>query len=120
MIETIIKYNIDKWLNYLIGGLLLFLSIRLLINPSTIEKFKFLNESELIRNVLGISEAVASILFLLNRTKIIGAIGLFIVFLFAAYVHLNVGKIPFALIPWTMGVLFVVYFDLKRKTDMNK
>lgn len=117
MTETILKYNIDKWLNKLIGLLLLFLSIRLLINPSTIESFKLLNPSEPVRFALGISEAVVSILFLFNRTKLAGAIGLLLVFVFAAYIHLNVGKIPFALIPWTLSVLFVIYFDKKRKTD---
>lgn len=115
MKELIIKYKIDKFINYLIGLLLLFLSIRLLFNPSTIEKFKIMEQSESIRHVLGVSEAIASILFLLDKTRIMGAIGLFIVFLFAAYIHLNIGKIPISLFPWTIGILFVVYFDKKRK-----
>lgn len=115
MKEIVLKYKIDKWLNYVIGLLLLFLSIRLLFNPNTIEKFKVFEQSETIRYILGISEAVVSILFLLNKTRIIGAVGLFLVFLLAAYIHLNVGKLPIALIPWSLGILFVVYFSKKRK-----
>lgn len=117
MQEIIFKYKIDKWLNYLVGLLLLFLSFRLLFNPGTIEKFKIFEQSELIRYILGISEAAVSILFLLNKTRMIGAIGLFIVFLFAAYIHLNIGKIPISLIPWSLSILFVVYFDKKRNID---
>lgn len=115
MKETILKYKIDRWLNYLIGILLLILSIRLLINPTTIEIFKSFKQPESSRFILGIGELIASTLFLYKKTKYLGAIGLFIVFIFAAYIHLNVGKIPIALIPWTLGILFVVYFYNIRK-----
>lgn len=112
----IIKNNIDNILRYLLGITLLILSMRVLFNSSTIETFKIFEQPEYIRQLLGISEVIASILFIINRTRMWGAIGLFLVFGLAAYIHLNIGKTPMGLIPWTLGILFVLYFDRKRKT----
>lgn len=110
---------IGKILRYLLGFMLLFLSLRVLFNSSTIEIFDKFKQPEIIRYILGISEVIASILFIVNRTKLKGAIGLFLVFLLAAYIHLNIGKIPWALIFWILGILLALYLE-KKKTTANK
>lgn len=114
MTNFIIRKNIDLILCYLLGAALLILSLRVLFNPSTIEKFQIFGQPEYIRWILAGGEAIASILLLIPKTRKCGAIGLFLVFALATYIHLNIGKIPFGLIPWSIGILFVMYFNRKR------
>lgn len=108
--------NIGRALRYLIGSMLLFLSLRVLFNASTIEVFSKFNQPEAIRYILGISEVIASILFLLNQTKTQGVIGLFLVFLLAAYIHLKIGQMPWALLLWIAGIIVALYLEKKKST----
>jgi hypothetical protein len=116
-LNFILRNNIDRILRYVLGIALLILSLRLLFNSGTIEKFNIFEQADYIRLILGISEVVASLLFIINRTQRWGVISLLLVF--AAYIHLNIGRIPYALAPWTLGILFVVFFERKRKATIN-
>lgn len=109
------KSKIVQWLRYLIGAALLFMSLWFIFSPNSDESFRKFQQPEYVRYILGWIEAIVSILFIINRTKIIGGFGLLMVFAFATYLHLNVGLTAYGLIPWTVGIIFCLAFDYSNK-----
>jgi hypothetical protein len=116
----ILKNKLDYILRYIVGTALLIVSLLFVLNPENAESFKVLNQPDPIRHILGWTEAAFCVLFIFYRTHYLGAFGLFIVFAFAAYLHLKVGIRPYGLIGWTVGILFVLYCDKRRKATANK
>lgn len=105
------KSKIVQWLQYLIGGVLLIMSLWFIINPNSSESFRKFQQPEYVRHILGWIEALVSLLFIINRTKFFGGIGLLLVFAFATYLHINVGLTAYGLIPWAVGIIFCLTFD---------
>ena len=118
--KFILKNNLDYILRYIMGTALLAVTLLFLFAPGSSESFKQLNQPDYVRQILGWSEVFFCVLFILYKTCIWGAIGLLAVFAFAAYLHLRVGVLPYGLIGWTVGVLFILYCDKYRKTTANK
>jgi hypothetical protein len=116
----ILKNKFDYILRYVIGTALLIVSLLFVLDPANAESFKILNQPDYLRQILGWTEAAFCGLFIFYRTRYWGAFGLLIVFAFAAYLHLKAGVRPYGLIGWTVGVLFVLYCDNRRKTTANK
>lgn len=114
--QFILKNKLDYILRYVIGTALLIVSLLFVLDPANAESFKILNQPDYIRQILGWTEAAFCVLFIFYRTHYLGAFGLLVVFVFAAYLHLKVGVRPYGLIGWTVGILFVLYCGSRRKT----
>ena len=119
MMEYILKNKLDYALRYVLGCVLLFLSLWFIFQPESAESFKKFNQPDSVRQILGWTEAIVSLLFILYPTRFIGAAGLLAVFFYATYLHINAGLQAFGLIPWTIGILFVVYCEKQRKNHEN-
>ena len=102
--QFILKNKLDYILRYVIGTALLIVSLLFVLDPANAESFKILNQPDYIRQILGWTEAAFCVLFIFYRTHYLGALGLLIVFAFAAYLHLKVGVRPYGLIGWTVGI----------------
>ncbi len=113
--DFIIKNNLDNIVRYLLGGLILLLSVLFLFVPQSKTAFEIFELTETTRLSLGYGVAVVALLFIIDRTKLWGAIGLLISFLLTAYFHIRVGLHPWGLMLWAAGVVFVLFFDWHRK-----
>lgn len=111
---------IINWLRYILGTVLLVMSIWLIVSSNSAKNFQIFQQPEYVRYILGLSEAFASFMFIINRTKSIGAFGLLAVFVYATYLHLNIGLNAYGLIPWAIGVLVCLIYDSYRKYNINR
>jgi DoxX-like family len=111
----IFKNQLDYILRYIIGVSLLLITLLFIFAPDSPESFKKLGQPDYIRQILGWTEVASCVLFIFYKTSYFGAFGLLAVFAFAAYLHLRVGLRPYSLIGWTVGVLFILYCDNRRK-----
>lgn len=102
------------------GTALLIITLVFVLDPMSAERFKPLHQPDYVRRLLGWTEAGVCLLFIGHKTRYIGAVGLLIVFAFAAYLHLKAGLHPFGLLIWTVGILFVLYCDKRRKASATK
>ncbi|HEU5052845.1 MAG TPA: hypothetical protein VFT78_07020 [Hanamia sp.] len=118
--KFILKNNIDGILSYAVGIGLLIVTLFFLFDPAAAENFKPLKQPDYVRLLLGLTEVILSVLFIIPATRIWGASGLLIVFAFAAWLHLRVDLHPFGLIGWAIAVCFVLYCSSKRKTLANR
>lgn len=116
MMKFILKNNLDGILTYAVGIGLIIVTLFFLFDPGAAENFKPLKQPDYVRLLLGWTEVLLSVLFIIPATRIWGAIGLLIVFAFAAYLHLRVGLPPYGLIGWIIAVSIVWYCSNRRKT----
>ncbi|MEO8110093.1 MAG: hypothetical protein ABI594_08680 [Ginsengibacter sp.] len=89
--KFILKNNLDYILRYIMGTALLAVTLLFLFASRSAESFKQLNQPDYIRQILGWTEVVFCLLFILYKTRIWGAFGLLVVFAFASYLHLKLG-----------------------------
>lgn len=113
--KILIKFKINYIIQYLIGVILLILSLELIFNHKCAMDFKVLRQPDYVRLILGWSEIISALLFLVGKTKIIGAYALLLVFMYAAYLHIQVGLFPIGLLPWAFGVLLTIICHLYIK-----
>lgn len=73
------------------GTALLAVTLLFLFASRSAESFKQLNQPDYIRQILGWTEVVFCLLFILYKTRIWSAFGLLVVFAFASYLHLKLG-----------------------------
>jgi hypothetical protein len=108
-------------LQVLFALLLLWGSINLVFNERAVEAFAETGHKDWIRLLLGWSEIVACILFIIPRTFFVGGIGLLIILVWAAYLHISAGQ-PVGLLPFYLLVLlgffaYRMYLLRKKRVD---
>ncbi|MCH2043802.1 MAG: hypothetical protein MK212_06635 [Saprospiraceae bacterium] len=119
MAEFILRKNIDHYVRYTVGGVIMILSTLFLVTPQGTELFTVFKQPAYVGWLLGGWELIVSILFLINKTKIWGAAGLLLSFIPTAYLHYKVNLSPWGLGIWILGIVFVLYYDRKRKILAN-
>lgn len=112
--EFIIKNNLDYVARYCLGSIFLILSVLFLFVPQSKDVFEIFELTETTRLLLGYGVFIVALLFIIDCTRLWGAVGLLISFVFTAYFHIRVGLNPWGLSIWIAGVVFVLFSEQYR------
>ncbi len=115
--NTIIKYSLDELFRYLLSIAFIILSLRLLLTPEMIPSFSVFENMGNGRIMLGVFALVITLMFIIEKTKLIGGILLLLLFTYGGYLHYTtIGGIPLGLMIASGGIIFVLLMDYKRKS----